>query len=110
MAPYLRPSWSLLAVPDASAEWIQRLSGMKKLWEYQLTLATFILTFFLSQAFAYWQKVYNTTRMIQGRINDFCMLLNVGTTRGQDEHHDDSFHGMGCQCLLYQLHKMNLTG
>ena len=82
--PYLHPTWSLLSVPPAKDELILRLSGMKKLWEYQLTLATFILTFFLSQAFAYWQKVYNTTRMIQGRINDFCMLLNMGATRGQD--------------------------
>ena len=46
-----------------------RVSDVTKVWEYQLTLSTFILTFFLSQAFSYWQKVYNTTRMIQGRIN-----------------------------------------
>eukprot|EP00977_Amphora_coffeiformis_P002368 scaffold443_cov177-Amphora_coffeaeformis.AAC.15 len=87
---YLHPSWSMLSIPSAEDPCILRLSGIKKLWEYQLTLATFILTFFLSQAFAYWQKVYNTTRMIQGRINDFCMLLNMGATRGQDDHSHDS--------------------
>lgn len=77
-------SWSLLSVPTATDPLIERLSGVKKLWEYQLTLGTFILTFFLSHAFGYWQKVYNTTRMIQGRINDFCMLLMMGTERGVD--------------------------
>ena len=53
-------------------------------WEYQLTVTTFILTFFLSHAYSYWQKVYNTTRMIQGRINDFCMLLVIGAQRGNN--------------------------
>lgn len=54
---------------DTTSRLIKRLSAVTKVWEYQLTLSTFILTFFLSQAFSYWQKVYNTTRMIQGRIN-----------------------------------------
>lgn len=58
---------------------------IRKVWEYQLTLSTFILTFFLSQAFSYWQKVYDCTRMIQGRINDTCMLLIMGAERGRDD-------------------------
>ena len=78
-------SWSLLAVPSQTDPLIRRLTGVKKLWEYQLSLATFILTFFLSHSFGYWQKVYNCTRCIQGRINDFCMLLVMGAERGVDE-------------------------
>lgn len=74
-------SWSLLSVPPASEPLIQSLYGLKKLWEYQLTVTTFILTFFLSHAYGYWQQVYNTTRKIQGRINDFCMLLVMGAKR-----------------------------
>ncbi|KAL3791481.1 hypothetical protein ACHAWO_006231 [Cyclotella atomus] len=70
---------------DTTSRLIKRLSAVTKVWEYQLTLSTFILTFFLSQAFSYWQKVYNTTRMIQGRINDFCMLLTMGAERGVDD-------------------------
>lgn len=80
-----KPSWSLLSVPTATDPLMAKLSGVKRLWEYHLTLGTFILTFFLSQAFSYWQKVYNTTRAIQGRINDFCMLLTMGAERGVDE-------------------------
>ena len=77
-------SWDLLAIPTATDPLIKRLSALSKVWEYQLTLSTFILTFFLSHAFGYWQKVYNTTRAIQGRINDFCMLLMMGAERGVD--------------------------
>ena len=69
-------SWSKykpcnFSILDTSSSLVKRLSPMIKCWEYQLGLgfSTFILTFFLSQAFSYWQKVYNTTRMIQGRIN-----------------------------------------
>lgn len=74
-------SWSLLSVPPSTEPFIQSLFGIKKLWEYHLTVTTFILTFFLGHAYNYWQTVYNTTRKIQGRINDFCMLLVLGAKR-----------------------------
>ena len=48
----------------------------------QLSLATFILTFFTSQAYQYWRNVYFTTRAIQGRINDVCLLISLGAERG----------------------------
>jgi hypothetical protein len=88
-------TWSLLTVPPATEPLIQSLFGLKKLWEYQLTVTTFILTFFLSHAYGYWQQVYSTTRKIQGRINDFCMLLVMGADRNHpasnnffDSHRD----------------------
>ena len=75
-------TWPLLAVPPASDPLIQQLSGLTQLWEYQFTLCTFILTFFTSQAYAHWKSVYFTTRAIQGRINDICLLVTVGAKRG----------------------------
>ena len=75
-------TWPLLAVPPADEELIQSLNGLNTLWEYQLTLSTFILTFFTQQAYAYWRGVYFTTRAIQGRINDACMLVVMGAERG----------------------------
>ena len=36
-------TWPLLAVPPADEELIQSLNGLNTLWEYQLTLSTFIL-------------------------------------------------------------------
>mmetsp|Transcript_8062 Transcript_8062/g.18208 ORF Transcript_8062/g.18208 Transcript_8062/m.18208 type:complete len:496 (+) Transcript_8062:270-1757(+) len=74
-------TWSLLSLPPSSEPLIQSMFGLKKLWEYQLTVTTFILTFFLSHAYGYWQTIYSTTRKIQGRINDICMLLVVGAKR-----------------------------
>ena len=75
-------------MPPAEEELIQSLNGLNTLWEYQLTLSTFILTFFTQarararararphstpsptptpnqQAYAYWRGVYFTTRAIQ---------------------------------------------
>lgn len=48
----------------------------------QPILRFFFSNHFFSQSYGYWQKVYNTSRAIQGRINDFCMLLAVGAQRG----------------------------
>jgi len=39
-------TWPLLGVPPSSEPLIQSLAGLKILWEYQLTVTTFILTFF----------------------------------------------------------------
>ena len=84
-------TWPLLAVPSPDEDLIQSLHGFKTLWEYQLTLSTFILTFFTQQAYAYWRGVYFTTRAIQGRINDACMLVVMGAERG------DSCTAEGCE-------------
>ena len=74
-------TWAVLAVPPEDDMLIQQLQGLNKLWEYQLTLSTFILTFFTSQAYSHWRSVYFTTRAIQGRLNDICMLLVMGAER-----------------------------
>lgn len=74
------PSWNTLAVPPQTDPLIQQLHGLESLWQYQLTLTTFILTFFTSEAYRHWKDVYFTTRRIQGRINDICMLVTMGAT------------------------------
>eukprot|EP00566_Odontella_aurita_P001291 CAMPEP_0113573000 /NCGR_PEP_ID=MMETSP0015_2-20120614/26385_1 /TAXON_ID=2838 /ORGANISM="Odontella" /LENGTH=553 /DNA_ID=CAMNT_0000476051 /DNA_START=128 /DNA_END=1789 /DNA_ORIENTATION=- /assembly_acc=CAM_ASM_000160 len=76
--------WPLLSVPPADDPLIQQLAGINGLWEYQLTLATFILTFFTQTSYNYWKTVYLTTRAIQGRINDICMLISMGAERGSE--------------------------
>lgn len=48
---------------------------MANLWNYLMTITTFILTFFLSQAYTLWRNVYDSTRRIQGRINDIGLLV-----------------------------------
>jgi hypothetical protein len=92
---YCGSSWGLLSVPPSTEPLIQSLYGLKKLWEYQLTVATFILTFFLSHAYGYWQVIYGTTRRIQGRINDFCMLLVMGAKRSSNNANNGIFNTDG---------------
>ncbi|CAJ1937670.1 unnamed protein product [Cylindrotheca closterium] len=84
-------TWGLFSVPPSTEPMIQSLYGVKKLWEYQLTVTTFILTFFLGHAYSYWQNVYSTTRKIQGRINDFCMLLVMGAKRSKSSPTRNNF-------------------
>lgn len=50
------------------------------MWGYHVTLTTFILTFLTSEAYNHRRNVYLTTRRIQGRINDICMLIRIGAT------------------------------
>ena len=76
------PSWPILSIPPQNDPLVEQLQGINKLWEYQLTLSTFILTFFTSEAYNHWRTVYLTTRAIQGRINDICLLITIGAQRG----------------------------
>ncbi|KAL3918201.1 MAG: hypothetical protein SGARI_007526, partial [Bacillariaceae sp.] len=62
-----------------------QLSGFNTLWSYQVTLCTFVLTFFTAEAYKHWRAVYFTTRAIQGRINDVCLLLSVGAKRNEPD-------------------------
>jgi hypothetical protein len=75
-------SWSIFSVPPVDEPLIRELQGINKLWEYQLTLSTFILSFFTQETYRHWKSVYFCTRAIQGRINDICLLITVGASRG----------------------------
>ena len=83
-------TWSFFAVPPLDDPLIQQLVGMKSLWEYQLTLCTFILAFFTSQSYNFWRSVYFTTRAIQGRINDVCLLISASAEREQSSEDNNS--------------------
>lgn len=68
--------WSINAIPDPKHPAIERLLGLDKLWKIQTTVTTFILTFFLSQAWSFWREVYSQGRRIQGRLNDIGLLVS----------------------------------
>ena len=50
------------------------LAGLARAWTLSATMASFLLSFFLSQSYALWRSVYSITRRVQGRLNDFCLL------------------------------------
>ena len=60
MGAYLQADWPRFAMPGptlnamvASEPLVARLESLSKVWEYELTLCTFVVTFFLNQAMAW---------------------------------------------------------
>ena len=78
------PSWTIGMIPDKNDPTISRLVGLNTVWKYLMQLSTFILTFFLSQAYAMWRDVYNIARKIQGRLGDIGLLLATSATRDKN--------------------------
>ena len=54
---------------------LDRLVVVDKVWKTLMSLTTFLLSFFIGQAFTFWTTVLNCGRGIQGRFNDLHMLL-----------------------------------
>lgn len=52
---FAESTWPLMSIPPADDATIQQLEGLNKLWGYQVTLTTFILTFFTAEAYKHWK-------------------------------------------------------
>mmetsp|Transcript_3993 Transcript_3993/g.10102 ORF Transcript_3993/g.10102 Transcript_3993/m.10102 type:complete len:633 (-) Transcript_3993:456-2354(-) len=74
-------SWSSFEIPHSGDPFIETLTALNSLWEYQLSLTIFTLSFFVNHAYSSWRGVYFCTRAIQGRINDLCMLVTLAARR-----------------------------
>ena len=73
--------WPLGAVPSDKVPIVARLMSVHVMWSYQLTLTTFILTFFISQAYAFWREQFSLARRVQGRLLQFSLLLSAHASR-----------------------------
>ena len=82
---FTEPTWELGQVPDPTFPLISRLVPLAKLWQYLMNITTFILTFFLAQAYAMWRKMYDTCRKIQGRISDLVLLVAATVERDEND-------------------------
>jgi len=80
----LDPTWEVGHAPDEDHPLIRHLALFQKVWLYQMTLTTFILTFYLNQAYTFWQQTNVTMRQIQGRISDFLLSLATSAKRNED--------------------------
>ncbi|CAB9496030.1 protein kinase, cAMP-dependent, regulatory, type [Seminavis robusta] len=78
------PTWSVGMAPDEDHVWIQTLTIVRKIWVYQMTFTTFILTFYVNQAYMFWNETVNITRGLQGRQSDFFLLLATTIERNED--------------------------
>mmetsp|Transcript_11059 Transcript_11059/g.36622 ORF Transcript_11059/g.36622 Transcript_11059/m.36622 type:complete len:456 (+) Transcript_11059:99-1466(+) len=57
------------------------LSPLEKVWLLASSLVSFVLSFFLSQAYSVWRNVYSSARRVQGRLNDLGLLCAAFATR-----------------------------
>ena len=103
-------SWGWGVEPSAvECSWVAKLDVFDKLWHYQQTLTTFILTFFLGQAYNLWRDMYKTARTIQGRLNDVGILVATHAKRTNDQKGrltDESrvfLHTIARQLRLYHI-------
>ena len=49
-----------------------------------MSLTTFILTFFVNNAYSFWREIYQVARIIQGKLSDFHMILATNCQRNPD--------------------------
>ena len=57
------------------------MCGEQVMWNYMLTLSTFILTFFLKECYDYWGTAMDLSRRIQGICPPSCVRVFVGRER-----------------------------
>lgn len=76
--------WTSFEIPHSGDPIIDTFQSLNSLWEYQLQLTTFTLSFFVNHAYSHWRMMYFCTRSIQGRINDLCMLITLAAQRSDN--------------------------
>ncbi|CAJ1930955.1 unnamed protein product [Cylindrotheca closterium] len=81
---HFKPTWAIGMIPDSNLPIIQKFLGLSKLWHYLMNITTFILTFFLSQAYGIWREMYRIMRSMQGKFSDIGLLL--ASTVERDHH------------------------
>jgi len=81
----INTTWAVGLAPHSTHSIISRMITVGKSWQYMMSLTTFILTFFLNQAYAHWREMYKAARSIQGRLNDVNLLLATFATRNEDD-------------------------
>ena len=74
-------SWTSFEIPHSTDPIVAGLNGLNSLWEFQLQLTVFTLSFFVNHAYAQWKMTYQCTRSIQGRLNDLCLLVTLAAQR-----------------------------
>jgi len=77
--------WALHDIESYDYYLLDQLRLIGGMWERLTTFLTFVLSFFLSEAFKFWKRFYWTTRGIQGRFNDLSLVLASNAARNDDD-------------------------
>ena len=75
--------WNIELLPDPEHPLIARLMLFDKIWKNMMGLVTFLLTFFVGQAYGLWRNFYDVARGIQGRMQDINLLLAAHAARNE---------------------------
>jgi hypothetical protein len=76
--------WKSAAIaPQKDHPLVMRLLVLEKVWKTMSSLTTFLLTFFVGQAYGMWRSFYDIGRSIQGRMNDISLLLATHAARNK---------------------------
>lgn len=67
----------------------EQLDYIKGWWEKLLPLASFVSTFFLSEAYKHWRDFYWTCRSMQGKYNDISLAMAVAAAREEEEYDNE---------------------
>ena len=76
--------WPLFTPPVASHPVISRMTCLTVMWEILAGLATFILTFFVGQAYGYWREQLALCRALQGRLHDISFMASTFADRDEE--------------------------
>jgi hypothetical protein len=87
---------------------VARLAIFDKIWGTLMSLTTFLLTFFVGQAYSFWRDFMQVGRSIQGRLNDIQLLLTSHAARNPktDQYTKEAYlflQDMARQLRLFHL-------
>ena len=76
--------WALWTVPDPNDPLVAFLGNAANIWQFQLTVTTFVMTLFLNEAWSFRGSIYQLVWAIQGSCQDLCLLVTVNAQRSAD--------------------------
>ena len=74
-------AWPIFMPPDPTAPLMVRLAPLYIMWTHHATLTTFVLTFFIAEAFTYWKRALCHGRVVQRCLLDIMLLVTTHATR-----------------------------
>jgi len=89
------------------AELLTKLGPFNMLWKTGQTFAAFMLSFFLSKTYEFWQRVYSISRQAQGRCNDIAMLAVINGAREMEENGDYTPEALATLRLLLRYVRLS---
>lgn len=75
------PQWPHFTTPAPNHPVIMRMAPLHLMWTTCSTLTTFILTFFLTESFAYWRRTLCEARKLQRAICNVALLQSTHAAR-----------------------------